>query len=1081
MRKVVFGFFAILLILAALLGITKAYLFSIGYIQPFATDSRGVSYTAKVEGKNFYVLDAQGQWKDTFLAGVDIGLGVPGAFPGEFAIGYDTYFDWLTQIGEMGSNVVRVYTPQAPAFYYALYEYNRVAASPLYLMQGVYMDEEDVAKYADVFNPQSTTIAEMRQDIVDCVNMLHGNAVIGAKAGKASGVYRYDVSKYVIGWILGIECEAYLVNGTNEAHPEIKEYQGKYVYTENASAFEVFIAQMNELVIAYETEHYDMQRPVAFSNWVTTDPLTHPNEPRAAEDSAVIDVEHIKGTELFNAGFFASYHVYPYYPDFLNFPSGDTSVDADSYYAYVLSLVDYHTMPVLISEFGLPTARGVTHINHLSGLNQGGNSETQQGEGLVHMLGDIHMAGCMGGIVFAWQDEWFKTSWNTMDFDDSSARPKWQNVESSEENFGLTAFTVFSGIEIDGDDSDWNGVRSLDGSEVKVDYNEAYLYLRLPVEDFEQQTYYVPIDTIAKEGNASYQGVSFAQYADFLLVLNGRENTCLLVDPYYNVNYKLYGKELFSQAELDVFAVLGNGAFIDVQQVICNKLLMPQTGQEVPVQLWDTGKMLYGNSNPRSEEYSSLADFCAGEGFVEIRIPWMLLNFADPSSGKILHSLHTESGFGFESISSIAIGLAKANETETVAMSAYTLPSWGAVSYQQRMKQSYYMLQKVFPQYATYPVNRDESYAKALRLQDTRLLYVRLDREMRNTELVIYLLIFSLLIAIYLFILLLVVNIHLNRVARRQERERVALLALLPLPENEIRKKLNLRFLCSARGAELLCRFLTEELPRNNCAALVNILCTDRFYRWMKRTIATRDLMLRILIVRLAGLLQNREFESSIIPLMKAHIGNLDLQYAGFLALSMMGNRDSLVLLCSDPSFTRLLSYRSLKEICNVYSGDKQFLYEKMIDSQDYYIRRIMIKSIGTEGFTTFAPRLLPMLDDTDANLLCDVVRALGQLRFAAAGPRIAAFVKSENWTLRNVMVKALAEIDAETYLPELTECLKDREWWVRYNSAKELCAHVPLNRLEEILLTLNDLYAQEILRFALQEANMMGKGAEQA
>ena len=590
-KKVIGGFLATILLLAGLLWATKAYFFSIGCVQPIMTDNYGVAYTARVDGKDFSILNTQGQWEKTFLAGVDIGLGVPGSFPGEFAISYDTYMDWFTQIGDLGSNVIRVYTPQSPAFYHALYEYNRASVAPLYLMQGVYMDESDVAKYGDLYNPQSMTIADMRQDIVDCVNMLHGNAVIGAKPGKASGLYQYDVSRYVIGWILGIECEAYLVEGTNKAHPYITDFQGKYIYTVNASPFEVFAAQMQELAIAYEVEHYQMQRPVAFTNWITTDPLTHPNEPRDTEDSAVIDVEHIHSTPLFTSGFFASYHVYPYYPDFLNFPSGDAAVDADPYYAYVRSLVEYHSMPVLVSEFGLPTSRGVTHVNHLSGLNQGGNNEQQQGEGLVKMLNDIHRAGCMGGIVFAWQDEWFKTSWNTMDYDDSSARPKWHNVESSEENFGLMGFSAFQTVEIDGEDGDWADAKTIGKTDaLKANWDEAYLYLRIAMDDFEGETAIVPIDTIQGEGSRTYDGVTFERAADFVLVVDGKQNTRLLVDPYYNPNYKVYSTNVFLPEELAQFLQPESGRFIDVQQVICNAMLMPKTGQTVPVQLWDTGK-----------------------------------------------------------------------------------------------------------------------------------------------------------------------------------------------------------------------------------------------------------------------------------------------------------------------------------------------------------------------------------------------------------------------------------------------------------------------------------------------------------
>lgn len=1082
MRKVVGGFLAIILLLAGMLWATKTYFFSIGYTQPLVQNAQGISYTAKVEGKDFYVLDAQGAWKKTFLAGVDIGLGAPGSFPGEFAIGYDTYFDWFSQIAEMGSNVVRVYTPQAPAFYHALYEYNRVAATPLYLMQGVYMDESDVLAYGDVFAPGSVTVTDMRQDIIDCVNMLHGNAVIGAKPGKASGIYQYDVSRYVIGWILGIECEAYLVEGTNKAHPDLIAFQGRYVYTENASPFEVFIAQMKELAIAYETDQYQMQRPVAFSNWVTTDPLAHPNEPRAAEDSAVIDVEHIKAMPSFTPGFFASYHVYPYYPDFLNFPSGNPITDQDPYYAYVRSLVQYHDMPVLVSEFGLPTARGVTHINHLTGLNQGGNNEQQQGTGLIAMLDAIYRSGCMGGIVFAWQDEWFKTSWNTMDFDDSAARPKWHNVESSEENFGLLRFSAFPSIRIDGSDQDWAGVAAVDAAgTLRAAWDEAYLYLRLTADDFESQAYYIPIDTIGGQGSQAYQNTVFQRAADFVLVLDGKEHTRLLIDPYYDPNYKLYGQGLFSADELSAYAKSASGVYQVVRQVICNQMRMPATGQTVPTQFWNTGVLRYGISNPDSIAFDSLADFCAGDGFVELRIPWMLLNFADPSSGKILADLHTEQPFGFETIRALYVGACKAGEAGPVAMDSYTLPTWGAFSYQARLKTSYYMLKAAFPRYATYPVGTGEQLSAAQRLRDTRMLYVRIDRQIRRTDLITFFLMLSFLLAAYLYILLLAINIHLNRIVKRQERERVYLHSLLRLPEATIRRRLHRRYLCSARGADLLCRYLAEENPTDADTALLAVLRTGRYHAWMQSALASRDMMLRILVVRLMGLLRIRSFETQIIPLMKANPENLNLQYTGFLALAMMGNRDSLIRLCGEPGFTKTLSYRSLKEIFTVYTGDKRFLYERLLDSPDAYIRRIVIKNIGEEGFAEYAERLIPMLESADLNLLCDVIRALGQLRCKAAGARIAAYLAHDSWTLRNAAVVALAGIDAEAYRPALMAALGDREWWVRYNSARELCAHLPLDALAAAALTLDDRFAREILNYAVQEARMMGRGVAQA
>ena len=47
---------------------------------------------------------------------------------------------------------------------------------------------------------------------------------------------------------------------------------------------------------------------------------------------------------------------------------------------------------------------------------------------------------CAGGIVFAWQDEWFKRTWNNELFNDHERRPYWSDVQTCEQMFGFLCF-----------------------------------------------------------------------------------------------------------------------------------------------------------------------------------------------------------------------------------------------------------------------------------------------------------------------------------------------------------------------------------------------------------------------------------------------------------------------------------------------------------------------------------------------------------------------------------------------------------------------------------------------------------------
>lgn len=672
-------------------------------IAPYVSD--GVSYYFKAEGKYLSVYNGT-EFEDIYLKGVNMGLGKPGYFPGETAITKEEYARWFKQISEMNANCVRVYTVQPPAFYEAFYEFNQTAEKPLYLFHGTWYDETRLVEAADAFDEQLYTILE--QDMRNTVDLLHGNCTIPEQAGKAYGTYRYDVSSYVIGWILGIESDATFVSTTNECHPDIHSYEGKYVSAENLEPFEVFWAQTGDYILSYEQERYGMQRPLSYSNWPTADILEHPSETMAEEYSVDLNVENLDASDAFPCGLFASYHIYPYYPNFLyteleysNYRDEEGKVN--TYKAYLEDLMAEHHIPVVVAEFGIPVSRGMTHANIYTGFDQGNKSETQQGEMLVSMMEDIYDTGYAGGIVFTWQDEWFKRTWNTEAYSNADRRAYWCDMMTCEQHFGLLDFVAGEGKEtviIDGDDSDW-GVDDIlletgDASlSVKHDCTYLYLMVRKEGADYNSDQLYIPFDITPNSGSMIYEDKKLSAPADFMLVADGRDNTQMLVQSYYDLyqfEYDKYDREIRTTAEMKQ---PDNCIFQPIYFLVERELVLQDRVETIPLQKFPAGKLVFGTSDFDSDGYNSLTDFCYKDDILEIRIPWLLLNFRDPSRKEIEDDFWKNNGVSGISIQDIRIGLAT-EEEKMIQMNPYGWEEWDYYPYFERLRKSYYMLQEQF-------------------------------------------------------------------------------------------------------------------------------------------------------------------------------------------------------------------------------------------------------------------------------------------------------------------------------------------------------------------------------------------------
>lgn len=670
-------------------------------------------------------MNKNGVWEAFEIKGMNMGSGEPGQWSTDFDIDKDTYLRWFAQMQEMGVNTLRIYTIQADDFYNAFYEYNKDNPDPLWLIQGVWVNDYVQNSHRDAYS--ADFYDTFLEDCRIAVDVIHGRRKInlGRMASAGSGTYNKDISNWVIGYILGVEWEDVTVVYTNDKYKDregYNAYKGEYMYTSaKATPFEAMLAMIGDHVLAYESERYGTQRLIAFSNWVTTDPFDYPvSVTDRFMKCAKVDVEHIKTTEKVLSGQFASYHVYPYYQDYLHYvddwrPYGindpteflNEDGELNTYRAYLSMLTAHHdSMPVVISEFGVSTGRGIAQVDQNTGRNQGHMSEQEQGQALVECYEDIKAVGCAGSCVFSWQDEWFKRTWNTMHAVNLMRTPYWSDYQTNEQYFGLLSFDP--GDEecvcyVDGDISEWTQEDKI-SEDISIKYDERFIYFLVHKTelDFENETLYVPMDVTPKSGSSYCEnyGLLFDRACDFLLVIDGKNNSRLLVQERYEVLRSTYAQDVY---EFDTYAQgripdVDSPEFVDINLILQTQIEDSVTWTVTKAETFNTGKLTYGNANPESADFNSLADFIQNGDYIEIKLPWQLLNFSDPSRMTI-HDDYYDDNYGIEyiTIDEMYVGLSVENANGRINLNKVLLEGWGNdVTYHERLKPSYYIMQSIW-------------------------------------------------------------------------------------------------------------------------------------------------------------------------------------------------------------------------------------------------------------------------------------------------------------------------------------------------------------------------------------------------
>ena len=620
-------------------------------------------------GAGYLERKEEGGWKRVFIKGMNLGLALPGFFPGEYPIRKGAYLKWFHQMAELGVNSVRTYTVHPPGFYEALHEFNKSSGKKIYLFQGIWVELPDSME----FNGPDFS-GSVRKDIRNAVDAVFGNASLPERPGYASGEYAFDVSRWTAGFIFGREWESCAVKGFNRsAENGKKSYSGAFLSIADASPMEAWLARMCDYVQEYEHDSYGTTRPVSTVSWPTLDSLEHPSESRyederlffhgdretAAvcnenEDAESLDLSRIK-TES-GGGFFATYHVYPYYPDFLN----NDYLDRDEpYLAYLQDLRKKHgDQPVLIAEFGVPTNRDPAHW-HAKGWNQGGHDERRKGEIEGEIIKTIHRSGMAGGMVFSWFDEWFKRNWLFLPYELPAERnPLWFNLQDAEQNFGyLGTYPGYPGkiVRLSCDRSDWPSRSRLyekgegrrasfnDGSDrsrtLKALYarsDEGFLYVMLETYqkiDFETARYLIGLDTCDPEKGEFKLPYATGLFSPiglkFLISINGREGSRILACQSYDKRLNAGKGTIRPVASRD-------GAWVVMQNMVNTRRFSKDGKRFFPPRFFTMSSLKFGSLDPGNPDHNTAADFYFKENMIEVRLPWGLINFTDPSSRTVL-------------------------------------------------------------------------------------------------------------------------------------------------------------------------------------------------------------------------------------------------------------------------------------------------------------------------------------------------------------------------------------------------------------------------------------------------------------
>lgn len=189
------------------------------------------------------------------------------------------------------------------------------------------------------------------------------------------------------------------------------------------------------------------------------------------------------------------------------------------------------------------------------------------------------------------------------------------------------------------------------------------------------------------------------------------------------------------------------------------------------------------------------------------------------------------------------------------------------------------------------------------------------------------------------------------------------------------------RIFCSHMGIEMLNQILDQMQPwqQDEVAGLME---TIGYETYLLEQLSHDNKKVLSETIHLINMLKILTAEEAVYEIVLKHQTVHDIQYEGLSLLAKRGDSEHLLALSHNDQYMPDLSFEELDVLFSEYSGDKEELYNDFLESDNPYLRRLIIKNVGREKCYNFFSWLMEMYesDSLSAEERLDIAEALDAL-----------------------------------------------------------------------------------------------------